>query len=89
MEFNSGFKGLKLQYCEFLATAGSDARFGRTDGRPYPQVGRNHYTEVRFMPALREKVIREQTAADYKKNIIESQLINHSKNLGSTKFNLN
>ena len=55
MEFNSGFKGLKLQYCEFLATAGSDARFGRTDGRPYPQVGRNHYTEVRFMPVLREK----------------------------------
>jgi len=31
------------------------------DGRPYFQVGRSHYTQVRFMPALRGKVIREQT----------------------------
>jgi hypothetical protein len=59
-----------------------------SDGRPYSQVGHSYYKEVRFVPALRGKVIREQTEAEYQKNMIESRQIKHSKNLGSTRFNL-
>lgn len=50
-----------------------------SDGRPYSQVGLSHYTEVRFMPALRGKVIREQTEAEYQINMIESRQIKHFK----------
>lgn len=44
-----------------------------SDGRPYSQVGCSHYTEVRFMHALREKVIKEQTEVEYQKNMIKSR----------------
>jgi hypothetical protein len=50
-----------------------------SDGRPYSQAGLIHYTDVRFMPALRGKVIREQTQVEYQKNMIESRQIKQSK----------